>query len=144
VKSVFTTANGQFSEEYSSGLYLFFGSLPSTGIQILHDRDPWSSEFGYFYTLYLPFIVHCSHVSRLGYFWSDKGCLALRLSSSFLPPSLSIYSFSQLQVSKCLQGKRKKRLSTYLMVLFRLLFHLKVSIIYLKTIFYLLNLIFCP
>ena len=109
-------------------------------------NHPRSSEFGYFYPLYLPFIVFKLYIylakSRLG----SLSKIIVRMSvichclSSF-PPLLSFYSFGRLQVFKWLLGKEKKRLSTYLMVLFRLLFHLKVRIIY-HFIFYLLNLIF--
>jgi hypothetical protein len=47
VKSAFTTANGEFSEEEGPSTRLFFGS---SSIQILYVCDPKSSEFGYFYT----------------------------------------------------------------------------------------------
>ena len=109
VKSMFTLADGQFSEENLPMWFLHHAAQMSNNsecfsglftIQILHDCDPKTPELRYFYLLYLPFIVFTYLAkSRLGswsktlftcqssgIFWPDKGYLALHLSSSFLPP----------------------------------------------------------
>ena len=112
------------STSHASFMVLFTGFT----IHHLHDHDPSLSEFGYFYTLPSK-QEHCSHAIMWDIFGQIRDVCGIA-SLFFLPsPPLSIPSFIHLQISKWLQGKKKKRLFTYLMVLFRLLFHLKVSII---------------
>ena len=117
VKSMFTMADGQFTKEEGLPMrFLHHAAKMSNNsecfsglftIQILHGCDPKTLEFRYFYLLYLPFIVFTYLAkSRLGsrnktsftcqssgIFQSDKGYLALHLSSSFLPPIIHPLAF---------------------------------------------------